>query len=317
LRKIKKSNQERKNTMATITQISQKIAQVDLGRRIEVHAGLGWSTTVPTDDSVKFQIALAQAEKIAQVLCPEEAADNDSAKPRFTVVAYNIKHGQGMDGNINLPRIAEVLRRLSPDIVTLQEVDRCCSRSGRIDQAATLGDLLQMYACHGEFLPLQGGSYGMAVLSRYPFIATFPHHLPEGDEPRCALEGVISLDEGRSYLSVVGIHNDTQGRIRKAQVQTLLEALQDRTHPIILAGDFNGARSDPSLQCLAHAGWHILDKQGKYTWPAPQPTRDIDFVVTRGDIPLEGIQCDVCDESLASDHRPVVAMIPLRSLLTT
>jgi endonuclease/exonuclease/phosphatase family metal-dependent hydrolase len=222
-----------------------------------------------------------------------------------------------MDGKIHLPRIAEVLRQLSPDIVTLQEVDRCCSRSGGVDQAATLGDLLQMNACHGEFLPLEGGSYGMAVLSRYPFIATFPHRLPEGDEPRCALEAVIALDEGRSYLSVVGIHNDTQGRIRKAQVQTLVEALQDRTHPIILAGDFNETQSDPSLQWLAHTGWHILDKQGKSTWPAPQPTRDIDFVVIQGDIPREGIRCDVCDESLASDHRPVVAMIPLRPLLNT
>ena len=60
------------------------------------------------------------------------------------VVSYKIKHGRGMDGQVNLERIAAVLRALKPDLVALQEIDNMCTRSGSIDEAAALGKLLGM-----------------------------------------------------------------------------------------------------------------------------------------------------------------------------
>jgi endonuclease/exonuclease/phosphatase family metal-dependent hydrolase len=43
---------------------------------------------------------------------------------RITVLSYNIHHGEGMDGKIDLERIAKVITSVSPDFVALQEVDR-------------------------------------------------------------------------------------------------------------------------------------------------------------------------------------------------
>ncbi|HUG27420.1 MAG TPA: endonuclease/exonuclease/phosphatase family protein, partial [Gemmatimonadales bacterium] len=96
------------------------------------------------------------------------------------VVSYNIRHGRGMDGEVNLERTAAVLRQLTPDIVALQEVDNRVTRSGGEDQAAVLGGLLGMEHAFGSFMDYQGGQYGMAILSRHPIVRVDPVRLPEG-----------------------------------------------------------------------------------------------------------------------------------------
>ena len=45
---------------------------------------------------------------------------------KLQLVAYNIKHGRGMDNKVDLRRIASVLRKLKPDLVALQEIDHNC-----------------------------------------------------------------------------------------------------------------------------------------------------------------------------------------------
>jgi len=81
-------------------------------------------------------------------------------------MTYNIHHGRGADGEINLERIAEVITRAKPDLVALQEVDVKTRRSGGVDQAAKLGELTGMSHFFAEAMPFQGGGYGNAVLSR-------------------------------------------------------------------------------------------------------------------------------------------------------
>lgn len=225
------------------------------------------------------------------------------------VVSYNIKHGRGMDGVVDLNRIADVIRKLDPDLLALQEVDKFCERSGSRDIAKELGEMLNMEHSFGKFMDYQGGEYGMAVLSRFPIKESYRHPLPDGAEPRCALEVEVQVDGMRSPLSFVGIHNDwTNEAIRVKQIDALLTAIQDRQHPIILAGDFNGERSDQSMQPLQMAPWTILGKGDEKTFPSDDPRVEIDFIVLRG-FPESSIEHDVIDEKVASDHRPILASI--------
>jgi len=46
------------------------------------------------------------------------------------------RHGEGMDGRIDVERITNVIAPMNPDLVALQEVDRNCTRSGNQDIAA-------------------------------------------------------------------------------------------------------------------------------------------------------------------------------------
>ena len=63
-----------------------------------------------------------------------DAAVHEASAPtthRLRVMAYNIKHGRGMDRKIDLERIARVIRDEAPDVVLLQEVDKNCGRADK------------------------------------------------------------------------------------------------------------------------------------------------------------------------------------------
>src|SRR6202165_2432600 len=45
------------------------------------------------------------------------------------VLTYNIHHGEGTDGRFDVPRLAEVIKSVRPDLVALQEVDEGTERA--------------------------------------------------------------------------------------------------------------------------------------------------------------------------------------------
>lgn len=59
-------------------------------------------------------------------------------------MTFNIRHGRGMDNEINLPRIARVIAEAGAKVVALNEVDRRTRRSGGVDQIRELAHLLDM-----------------------------------------------------------------------------------------------------------------------------------------------------------------------------
>ena len=241
------------------------------------------------------------------LLCADEI-------PPLKIVAYNIHHGAGTDGKLDLARIAAVIAEEDPDLVTLQEVDQKCQRSGGVDQAAELGKLLKMDHRFGKFMDFQRGEYGMAVLSRLPIKESTRHVLPEGAEPRCALEIVVQPEGWEKPLSLVGIHNDwTKEEIRVRQVSDLLAKLEKK-HPVILAGDFNAEPGSDSLKLLAKDGWQILRRKPAETWPSMKPKVEIDFFIAKG-LPPFTYRDQVMKEEVASDHRPIVVEIFVKSPL--
>ena len=57
------------------------------------------------------------------------------------VMTYNIHHGEGMDGHINLDRIAALIHSANVNLVGLQEVDRNADRSHNLDMIKILARL--------------------------------------------------------------------------------------------------------------------------------------------------------------------------------
>jgi len=228
---------------------------------------------------------------------------------QLKVVAYNIKHGRGMDKRVDLERVAAVLKATDADLIALQEVDKQCTRSGKVDIAKELGTKLGMEHRFGHFMDFQGGQYGLAILSRLPVQKSTRHQLPEGAEPRCALEVQVAGPDGLP-LSFVSIHNDwTDDAIRVKQVRALVAALAETKHAVVLAGDFNATREQKSMGIIQDAGWHIAEKQGAAdTFPSVTPRTEIDFIAIRG-MKWDAIEHRVIDERLASDHRPIEALI--------
>jgi endonuclease/exonuclease/phosphatase family metal-dependent hydrolase len=222
------------------------------------------------------------------------------------VLAYNIRHGEGMDGVIDLQRAARVINSLLPDMVTLQEVDSVVERTSEVHQAAVLGALTGMHAIFGAFFDYQGGRYGMALLSKHPIQSYENHRLPDGLEPRTALAARLRIGEPGEEIILVSIHLYATAEERYAQVTRLVEIYRDETVPIILAGDFN-SRPDSEVMALLEKWWHIPDKGDDHlTFPSSDPDREIDYIIYRPVDRFEVVDHRVIDEPLVSDHRPVL-----------
>lgn len=227
------------------------------------------------------------------------------------VVTYNIRHGRGADEVVDLDRTARVLSRLTPDIVGLQEVDDLVERSGRVPEASQLGASLGMSHAFGRFMDYQGGMYGLAVLSRHPIIASRSIQLPDGNEPRVALSVDVRLDDNRT-ITVVNLHFDwvRDDGFRFAQASTLARYLDGLTTPYILLGDFNDVPGSRTLALFdQRATMARKPEASRFTFPAPEPAREIDFIFFAPAAAFTPRDVQVIDERVASDHRPVLAVL--------
>ncbi|HLS27599.1 MAG TPA: endonuclease/exonuclease/phosphatase family protein, partial [Opitutales bacterium] len=162
------------------------------------------------------------------------------------VVTYNAHGCVGVDSKLSPARIARVLSRHRPNIVALQEIDVGRERSGGIDQASKIAELLRM---NYHFFPVveEGEEkYGLAVLSFFPIREVKTGWLPGLiDKPKLEPRGAqwLELDCGGEKIQLVNTHLGLRKLERRQQVRALLGEewlgkLPD-DEPVIICGDMN------------------------------------------------------------------------------
>ncbi len=225
---------------------------------------------------------------------PLDAAD----PPRLRVLTYNIHHGEGTDGKLDLERLAKIIAAADPDLVALQEVDRTTTRTGGIDQAAELARLTGLHVAFGKSLDYAGGGYGNAILSKTPLADAETHALPGEAEPRSALAArvhPVGLPEF-TFVSTHFCHQREADRV--AQAREISRLFADVKRPVLLAGDLNARPGSPPMTEFAR----------RWTDTRSDP-RTIDYVLTRAGDPWRVVSSEVVDEPVASDHRPVLVVL--------
>jgi len=242
----------------------------------------------------------------AQALTPAPAPDT------LRILAYNTHHGEGLDGRLDLERIARVIRSVDPDVVALQEIDRKVERTGGVDQARIYGELTGLTPLFGAFMPYQGGQYGMALLSRYPILESENVRLPPGAEPRTTLAARIHLAPSGREVWIAGIHFYRTEEERLAQAEGATAFFRDVENPVFLVGDFNSFVGGPILTTLEKAWWRPEKEGSPLTFPANRPEREIDFILTPPQSRVRVLEYRVLDETVASDHRPVFMVVEIR-----
>jgi endonuclease/exonuclease/phosphatase family metal-dependent hydrolase len=235
----------------------------------------------------------------------------------LTVLTYNIHHGAGMDGKIDLDRIADVIRASQADLVALQEVDVNTRRSGSVDQAGELARLTGLHKAFGVAMDFDGGQYGDAVLSRLPIKSARVQALgfTPGNrrEPRCAVLATVALPDGND-LSFISTHLDHTGGSsdRLMQARKINAAFSAIEAPAVLAGDFNCEPESTPIREL-QSRWLLMDGgDHSPTCPSNAPTECIDhvFVCPAGRWTL--VEYKIIDQRIASDHLPVAVRLELR-----
>ena len=236
--------------------------------------------------------------------------------PVLRVMTYNIHHGEGLDGRLDLERIARVITEARADLVGLQEVDRGVERTQRRDLPSELARLTGMSVRFESNLPHQGGEYGNAVLSRFPLKASrnTRYRSPRPGEQRGFLEVIVEA-HGREIL-LINTHLDFRpgDEERLASVEELRAAvLAAGPRPVIMVGDFNAVpASDPITRVAGFMrdAWTVTGEGPGFTIPVRKPAKRIDYVwFTPGALDPVHAAVPVSD---ASDHLPVVVTFQLR-----
>ena len=231
------------------------------------------------------------------------------------VMTYNIHHAEGLDGKVDLERIANVIRQSNADIVALQEVDKNTRRTGGIDMPADLARRTGMNVVFGANLDnYQGGQYGTAILSRFP-IESHENHLlkqtREGEQ-RGVLQAVLAVNQGQ--LLFICTHLDHTGDPAERLFSETQFADLFARHtglPALLCGDFNDTPASELHKRLSKKwtdAWSIAGKSNGFTMGSANPTRRIDYIWLSSKKNFRVRWVDV-PRSEASDHLPLVAEI--------
>ena len=249
------------------------------------------------------------------------------------IATFNILHGHSVeDGRVDVERLADAVKRLDADVLGLQEVDRDQPRSMNADLTAVAAEAMgavdsqfvaalsgtpggTWMAATGEEQP--GSSYGIALLSRFPVTSWRVVRLPVlrsrvpvwfrgdrrpkvvADEPRVAVAAVIEGPAGP--MTVATTHLSFVPGWNVVQLRRLVRALAGTREPMVLTGDLN---LEPR-QVARVSGLRGI--AAAPTFPADEPTRQLDHVLVRGPLaavgPAEALRLPL------SDHRALAVAV--------
>lgn len=226
---------------------------------------------------------------------------------RIRVATYNVHSGVGVDRRFRPQRIIDVIGELDADIVALQEV---LSPVSGFDVHAHLRDETGFHLAAMTTMPLAGGTFGNALLCRWPIVDRVDHDLSVGTrEPRGAIDAIVRRDGGS--VRVIATHLGLRAAERAMQIGRLIDVAGEGPDiPLVLVGDFNVARARGRelRACTAHFG----AVRALPTFPAFAPVLPLDriFVAPR-DALVEVAVHRSRRARIASDHLPLVATIDL------
>ena len=245
---------------------------------------------------------------------PQPGSTTSTPGRELRVLTFNIHHAEGVDGRIDVARIAQLIRDARADVVGLQEVDRGVERSGRRDLLKEIADLAGMRFAFGKNLDHQGGDYGNALLTSLPIVSEGNRLLPNptGGEQRGILQVVLDVDGTKVLVLTTHLDHRRADGDRLLGADAMLAALDTwGTGPVVAMGDFNDVPESPAWTRLVKVltdVWPAVGAGDGFTIPVEGPKRRIDWILVRG---LEPKSAEVI-KTEASDHLPVLATLRLK-----
>jgi endonuclease/exonuclease/phosphatase family metal-dependent hydrolase len=252
---------------------------------------------------------------VEAVEAPSAPSPRQAGEP-LRVVTYNIHHIDGerlaaaLDGNVALGRA---------DVILLQEVVR---PSATDSSACVVARARGWWCAYAPGHGYQGGSLGVAIISRTPLAATEAIELPFfhvrfNAGRRVALAATVDVDGTPVRLYSVHLDNRLTPGQRVKQLAPVLDAAETWDGPALIAGDMNtspftwvghvvpmptGTQDDRLERYVRSRGFTapVAGSGPPHQWLSMR----LDAIYTRG---LRVLDSDVEQTVRASDHLPLWA----------
>ena len=185
---------------------------------------------------------------------------NKEGQATLRIATYNIQQGYGTDALDNFQRIVSVLEHIDADLIGLQESDTTRWEHMNEDVVRYLATHLNMYSVYGP--KPNKGTYGIALLSRFPISYSNTVMLPSKEEQTMYIESRIKVSPVYTLdFIITHLGGEKQDRLSQANV---------------LASKYHGAKNT-ALVCDCNIvpdqpGHQIMSSSFEDTWLKIYPT---------------------------------------------
>ncbi|MGH2567516.1 MAG: endonuclease/exonuclease/phosphatase family protein [Bacteroidota bacterium] len=267
--------------------------------------------------SHRLFVFLVVALLIGGCSASKRATNNDILR----VMTFNIHHGEGVDGKVDIKRVAALIQESNADVVALQELDRWVERTDKIDIITMLAEMTGMTYAFGKNIDYQGGDYGNGLLTRFPILEERNLHytmMREGEQ-RGLLQLVLDVRGQEMVVMNTHIDHREDDSERVMNVAEIREALQRYSpKPTIVCGDFNDLPASRTVALMKEDfidTWEEVGRGDGFSYPTAEPVKRIDYIFIARPHPSAAVKLRPLSarvlRSDASDHLPVLVELEL------
>lgn len=170
---------------------------------------------------------------VSQVPLPVQ----DNGTVRLRVGTYNV---QNCSKGEKTEQIAAQITAANLDVVCMQEMDIGTQRVGGQDLLKALAQATGLPYYHFyQTMELQGGGYGLGILSKYPLstCSTFTLETKKKEEPRMVAQAALQAGSAVIYINNTHLSYESSAT-RQSQLTALQEKLGSQPRSLLM-GDFN------------------------------------------------------------------------------
>lgn len=206
----------------------------------------------------------------------------------------------------NIPKIAKVLNDLSPDVITLQEIDLGSRRNGKFNQITEISKLTGLknnyFAVEKDWL----GYFkdGNAILSKYNFQEVNSKDLPYKMEKRNYILSKLKIKNKQIIIIATHLsaHKYNQ-KERMEQVKELCKIINKIKGPLVLIGDLNCKPTSKEFLYLKNNS-NLEPIINNPTYPSFNPQKIFDQIMITSKINVKSVKVI---NTKNSDHFPIFA----------
>ncbi len=204
-----------------------------------------------------------------------------SHREKITILTYNIQQGYSERGQKNYAGQLAQIQAIDPDIIGLQESDAARIANSNDDIVRYFANQLDMFSYYGP--KTSAGTFGIALLSRYPIREPETYYLYSEGEQVAAISAVVDVDGKPLHVFVTHLGNGGP-MIQQKQFLQLMAG----TSRIVALGDFNFRPDSPQYALTTQ----FLQDTWTLRWPnwkddqGHRPDTKIDHIFVSADIPV-------------------------------